>query len=334
VLPLNAKLHLTLACENYDRTYALQTGEVSVEGVDLNYLRLPVEETFFRMVSHQEFDVSELSLSTYVMTLQMDPPPFVAIPVFPSRAFRHSGVYVNTAAGIQSAEQLKGRQVGVAEYQLTAAVWIRGILAEHHGLPVESVHYRTGGMHTSGRIEKFPVSTPPEVDVSPIPEGQTLSDMLVTGEIDALYSPRTPRPFAEGRPEVARLFPDSARIEQAYYETTQIFPIMHVVVVRREIYDAHPWVARSLQKAFELSRIAAMTGIDETASLRYMLPWVHDEVARTRQIMGEDYWSYGLDGNEKALQTFLGYSYDQGLADRLWSPDELFAVECRDAFVI
>jgi 4,5-dihydroxyphthalate decarboxylase len=331
---LTAKLQLTLACENYDRTQALRTGEVSVEGVDLNYLALPVEETFFRMVGHQEFDVSELSLSTYVMTLSMDPPPFVAIPVFPSKAFRHSGIYVNTAADIRSPEDLRGRDVGVPEYQVTAAVWIRGILAEHHGLPVESVLYKTGGLHTPGRVEKVAFQPPESVDISPIPEGRTLSDMLVTGEIDALYSPRTPRAFAEGRPEVARLFPDAGEVERAYFADTQIFPIMHVLVVRRAIYDAHPWVVRSLQKAFELSRQAALNGIDETASLRYMLPWLHDEVARTRRVMGDDYWTYGMKANDKTLQTFLRYSHDQGLASKLWTSAELFAPESHDEFVI
>jgi 4,5-dihydroxyphthalate decarboxylase len=331
---LSTKLPLTLACENYDRTRALQTGDVAVEGASLTYLTLPVEETFFRMVSNQEFDVSELSLSTYVMTLRSDPSPFVAVPVFPSRAFRHSGIYVNVAAGIRKPEDLRGRKVGVPEYQVTAAVWIRGILAEHHHVPVDSVHYKTGGLHAPGRVEKVAFPSPEGVDISPIAQGRTLADMLVTGEIDALYSPRTPQPFTDRRPEVARLFQDSGAVERAYFTQTRIFPIMHVVAVRRAIYDAHPWVARSLQKAFERSRAMAMTGMDETASLRYMLPWLHDEVARTRAVMGEDYWSYGLEDNEATLRTFLGYAYEQGLADRLWDPADLFAPECREAFII
>jgi 4,5-dihydroxyphthalate decarboxylase len=238
------------------------------------------------------------------------------------------------AAGLRGPEDLRGRTVGVPEYQLTAAVWIRGILAEHHHVPVQSVRYRTGGLHAPGRIEKVAFQPPDGVDISAIPDGRTLSDMLVTGEIDALYSPRTPRPFAERRPEVGRLFAAAGEAERAYFEATQIFPVMHVLVIRRAIYDAHPWVARSLQKAFEQSRLMAMAGIDETASLRYMLPWVHEEVERTRQIMGQDYWTYGLQDNEAALQTFLRYSYEQGLADRLWAPEDLFAKECHDAVVV
>ncbi|PKW25492.1 4,5-dihydroxyphthalate decarboxylase [Phycicoccus duodecadis] len=327
-------VQLSLACADYDRTAALRTGQVTVEGADLTYLTLPVEETFFRMVRYREFDVAELSLSTYVMTLAQDPSPFVAIPVYPSRMFRHSGIYVNADSGIERPEDLVGRVVGVPEYQVTAAVWIRGILAEHHGVPVDAVRYRTGGLHTPGRTEKLSFSVPDGVEIAPIPAGATLAEMLAEGEVDALYTPRTPAPFTAGDPRVRRLFPDSRATEQDYFARTGIFPIMHVVVIRRDVYEAHRWLARSLTTAFERSRALTMVGIDETASLRYTLPWLPDEVAATRAVMGADYWTYGLPGNEGTLETFLRYSFDQGLADRAWSPRELFAPETLEGVVV
>ncbi|MGA8458498.1 MAG: hypothetical protein WB800_24080, partial [Streptosporangiaceae bacterium] len=192
-----ALLDLTLGCGEYDRTRALTDGRVRVEGVDLRYVTLDPEEVFFRMARHEEFDAAEFSLSSYVVTLCRGA-PFIAIPVFPSKRFRHSCIYVNAQAGIEAPADLIGRTVGIPEYQLTAIVWIRGMLAEHYGVPAHSVRYRTGGLHEPGRTEKLPVSLPPEIEISPIPSDRVLSDMLATGEIDALYSPRAPRSLLEG----------------------------------------------------------------------------------------------------------------------------------------
>jgi 4,5-dihydroxyphthalate decarboxylase len=260
--------------------------------------------------------------------------PFVAIPVFPSRSFRHSGIYVHAGSGIERPEQLAGRIVGVAEYQLTANVWIRGILAEHYGVPVASVRYRTGGLHEPGRPEKLAVSLPADVEVAPIGPGQTLSDMLASGEIDALYTPRTPRSFAEGHPKVARLFPDFRAVESAYWRRTGIFPIMHVVVIRADVYRRDRWVARSLMEAFAAARGIALTGLDETASLRYMLPWLPDDVASVRAVLGDDYWTYGVDGNEAALAAIARYAFEQGLTPRAYAPQELFVPEVLQDTVI
>jgi 4,5-dihydroxyphthalate decarboxylase len=322
---------LTLACGDYDRTRALHEGSVLPEGVDLTTLRLPVEEIFFRMARFKEFDAAEMSLSSYLLTLdEHGVGPFVALPVFPSRAFRHSGIYVHAGSGIATPADLVGRTVGVPEYQVTAAVWIRGILAEHHGVPVNSVRYRTGGLHETGRVEKVKLELPADIDVAPIGPDQTLAGMLVDGEIDALYSPRTPAPFAQGRPEVRRLFPNFREVEAAYFAKTGIFPIMHVIVLRRDVYEANRWLARSLVKAFEAARVDALRGIDETAALRYMLPWLADEVARTREVLGADYWTYGAVANRLDLLTLADYSHDQGLAVRRFRVDQLFAPETLD----
>jgi 4,5-dihydroxyphthalate decarboxylase len=323
-----ARLPITLACGGYDRTRALADGRVGVEGVDLTMLTLSPEETFFRMVRFEEFDVAELSLSTFVLTIQQDA-PFVAIPVFPSRAFRHNGIYVHSGAGIESPGQLVGRRVGVAEYQLTANVWIRGILADFHNVPVNSVRYVVGGLHQPGREEKVAIPGLPEgVEIIPSPAGRTLSEMLVSGEIDALYTPRVPRPFLDHDPHVRRLFPDVREVEENYYRLTQIFPIMHVVVIRREVYQRNRWLASSLAKAFAQSRDLAFQGLGETAALPFVLPWVYDEIGRVQALMGEDYWSYGLnDANVLALRTFLRYSREQGLAAGEIEPRDLFAPE-------
>jgi 4,5-dihydroxyphthalate decarboxylase len=329
------RLAITLACGDYDRTRALADGRVQVEGVDLTVLALSPEETFFRMVRFEEFDVAELSLSTYVLTLGQDA-PFVAVPVFPSRAFRHNGIYVHSAAGIEEPEHLVGRRVGVAEYQLTANVWIRGILADFHDVPVNSVRYVTGGLHQPGREEKVAIPALPEgVEVVACPEGRTLSEMLVRGEIDALYTPRAPRPFLDRDPRVRRLFPNVREVEERYFQQTQIFPIMHVVAIRREVYRRSRWLASSLAKAFGQARDLAFRGLDETASLPIVLPWVYDEIGRVQAMMGDDYWSYGLnDANERALGTFIRYAREQGLAKDDIEPRDLFAPETLDSLTI
>ena len=328
-------LRLSLACGDYDRTRPLVDGRVRPLGLDLTCLPMTIEEIFFRMARFREFDAAEMSLGSFLVSLSAgEEAPFVAIPVFPSRSFRHSGIYVHAGSGIERPEQLVGRTVGVAEYQLTANVWIRGILAEDYGVPVGSVRYRTGGLHEPGRPEKLAVSLPADVDVAPIGPGRTLSDMLASGEIDALYTPRTPRSFAEGHPGVARLFPDFRAVESAYFRRTGIFPIMHVVVIRADVYRRDRWVARSLMEAFAEARRIALTGLDETASLRYMLPWLPDDVASVRAVLGDDYWTYGLDGNEAALAAIARYAFEQGLTPRPYAPRELFVPEVLQDTVI
>lgn len=317
---------ITLACERYDRTEALRDGRVRPAGVDLTYLPQMVEETFFRMARFREFDAAEMSLSSYVVGLTRDA-PFVALPVFPSRLFRHSGIYVSAGSGIEKPQDLVGKQVGLAEYQLTANVWIRGILADQHDVPVESVTYRTGGLHQSGRVEKLKVDLPPEIRIEPIGPGQTLSGMLATGELDAVYSPRTPESFTSGRHGVRRLFDPAGEAEVAYFRETGIFPIMHVLVLRRDVYERNRWLARSLLDAFEEAKALCEEGMGDTAAARYTLPWLHDEVARTKSLLGDDYWPYGVERNREVLRTFLRYSHDQGLATRLLEPEELFAPE-------
>ncbi|HKE40278.1 MAG TPA: ABC transporter substrate-binding protein [Casimicrobiaceae bacterium] len=329
-----SKLKLSLACWNYDRTRALMQGSVQPEGIDLTYLSMPVEETFFRMLRHREFDAAEMSLSSYAVSMFSDPPPFVAIPVFPSRFFRHSCIYVNVDAGISSPGDLKGKRVGTPEYQMTAPVWIRGILAEHYAVPIDSVTYCTGGLEETGRSEKIALSLPPTIRIEPIGPAQTLSAMLANGEIDALHTARMPSTFTAGSGKVRRLFENYREVEQDYFRKTGIFPIMHTVVIRRETYERNRWIARALLKAFAEAQQRAYEDLGVTAALKSMLPWLTAHVEEARALMGDDYWPYGLDRNRETLATFLRYHHEQGLSKRLLAPEELFAPETLQGFKV
>jgi 4,5-dihydroxyphthalate decarboxylase len=323
---------LALACGDYDRTRALKDGTVAPEGVELTYLPLAPEETFFRMMRHREFEAAEMSLSSYVISLDVAEPPFVAIPVFPSRSFRHSGIYVNAEGGVRDPADLAGRRVGVAEYQLTANVWIRGILAEHHGLPVESVTYVTGGLEQPGRFEKIGLDLPAAIRLERAPEGRTLAAMLDSGDIDAIYSPRAPSTLGKGR--VVRLFRDWPSVERNYFRTTGLFPIMHVVVIRRELYDEARWIARSLYKAFEDAFAGVLPALHEAAALTYSLPWLVAHAEETEALMGPHAWAYGLERNRANLATFLRYSAEQGLVRQAREPQTLFVPETLESFAV
>ena len=328
------RLPLSLACWNYDRTAALVDGTVSVDGVDLNMQTLEVEETFFRMLRYREFDAAELSMSSYCVTLARENAPFVAIPVFPSRCFRHASIFVSVASGITVPAQLVGKRIGVPEYQMTAPVWIRGMLQDEYGIDPTSVEYLTGGEETPGRDEKLKLDLPPQFSVTPIPQDRTLSDMLATGEIDALYTARAPSTFFTAPDRVKRLFPDFVGVEQDYFSRTGIFPIMHVIALRREIYEANRWLARALFKAFDQSQAKTYAELGVSASLKTMLPWQMDSLEQTCAAMGPAWWPYGVSLNRIALETFLRYHNEQGLSDRRLCIDEMFAPETLESFVI
>jgi 4,5-dihydroxyphthalate decarboxylase len=328
------KLRLTMACWNYDRTRALMEERVPIDGVELTYLNLPVEETFFRMLRHREFDLAELSLSSYTLSLFREDSPFIAIPVFPSRYFRHSCIYVHTGSGIREPKDLIGKRIGNPEYQMTAPVWIRGILSDEYGVPVNSVTYLSGGEEQPGRTEKIPLSLPPEIRLESIPSDKTLSRMLETGEIDALYTARAPSSFYNGSGKVRRLFEDYQTVEREYYRKTGIFPPMHIIAIRRDAYERNRWVAQSLLKAFTAAQKEVYAELRETGALMHMLPWLTSHVEETEKLMGRDFWPYGYEPNIHALSTFLRYHHEQGLSKRLLTPKEIFAPESLEAFKI
>ncbi|KAJ7049715.1 4,5-dihydroxyphthalate decarboxylase [Mycena amicta] len=333
-------LKLSLACWDYDRVKALEDGRVKPEGIELNFLNLRVEETFFRQLRYKEFDISELSLSSYVLTLNSDDPPFFALPVFPSRFFRHQSIYVNTKAGITHPSQLAGRPVGTPEFQMTAPVWQRGILEDEYGLKYDAPHYFTGNVEPSNveRKEKIPLNLADTVKIQSIPQGKCLAQMLADGEIVALESATAPSTFGK-HPDVGRLFPNAMQVEQEYFKRTGIFPIMHVIAVKRSLLKEHPWVARSLTKAFSESMQFAYDAIHERGALRYILPWMQFHVEETQAAMcgdgQEKWWEDGLTTqNRRTLEKFLEYSFNQGLAKKQWKVEELFAPGSLEGFVL
>lgn len=329
-----SRLNLSLACWSYDRTEALQTGLVRPDGIDLNFQALDVEETFFRMLRNQEFDVAELSMSSYCVTLARDNPPFIAIPVFPSRFFRHSCIFVSAKSGIEKPEDLVGKRIGVPEYQMTAPVWIRGILQDEYGIDPSSVTYVTGGEETPGREEKLKLDLPEKFKVEPIGPEDTLTRMLADGEIDALHTARAPSTFYSEPDKVRRLFPNFVDVEKAYYDKTSIFPIMHVVAIRREVYERNRWIAQALYKAFCEAQKITYEQLMVSASLKTMLPWQIAMVEDTIATMGPNWWQYGVEANRHVIETFTRYHHEQGLSSRRLTVEEMFAPETFSSFVI
>ena len=329
-----SKLSLSFGCWDYDRIRPIVDGSIKVEGIELNWLNMPVEETFFRMMRHQEFDVAELSLSSYLIAKDRGFPNFTAIPVFMSRMFRHSGIYINTNSGIKEPKDLIGKRIGIPEYQLTACVWIRGILNNYYGVKQSDVEWFMGGEETPGRVEKVKVDLPPEIKIHQIGEEETLNDLLESGEIDAFIAPRAPSSFLKGSPNVKRLFEDYPSVEEEFYKETGIFPIMHVVAIKDEILEKHPWVAMNLYQAFEDAKNIIYEGFKQTAALKATVPWLLSELERTKKILGEDFWPYGLEQNRKTLEAVIQYSYEDGLIKNKLNVEDLFAKSSLEEFKI
>lgn len=319
------RLSLTFACGRYDRTEALRTGEVAVEGVDLNYI--PIEsprEIFDRMVGAQEFDASELSASEFICLKSAGKCPFVAIPAFPSRMFRHGFIYINTRAGIRTPKDLEGKRVGVALYTQTAAIWIRGHLAHQYGVDLRTIKWVQGAVEiagTHGKPHALPLLRP--VDIVENEDPRSLGDLLAEGTIDALIGSR--RPNTLGRhPDVARLFPNYREVERELYRTAKIFPIMHVVAIRRDVYDAHRWVANALYKAFVEAKDWALARMRFSGSQSTMFPFHWDEVDEIDATFGGDPWPYGIEPNRPTLEALMQYMVDQDFIPRAIPIDDLF----------
>ena len=326
------RLQLSLACWDYDRTRALADGSVRPEGIDLVYQNLFVEETFFRMLRNREFDAAEMSLSSYCVSLMREEPAFIAIPVFPSRFFRHSCIFVSAKSGIREPKDLAGKKTGVPEYQMTAPVWIRGILQDEYGVDPASCEYWTGGEEEPGRDEKLELELPAKFRLRSIGPKQTLAQMISDGELDAMHTARAPSSFHTRPGTVRRLFENYAEVEKAYYRKTKIFPIMHTVVIRRELYGKNRWIAQSLYKAFVQAQRRTYETLDTTMALTTMLPWQAAHVEEARRELGEDWWPYGFEPNRRVLETFLRYHHEQGLSKRRLEVEELFAPETLKSF--
>jgi 4,5-dihydroxyphthalate decarboxylase len=317
-------LAITIACGDYDRTRAIKDGRVAVEGCAVTYLAMEPEEAFHRAFKHREFDVSELSFSSYLRTLDSGEGAYVGIPAFVSRLFRHSAIYIRTDRGIREPSDLKGKLIGLPEYQITAVVWLRGIMQDEYGVKPTDIKWRQGGIEEPGRTERTPLKPIPGIDLKPVPPDKTLSGMLESGELDALYSARAPSCFLRGAPNVARLFPDFREVEKAYYRKTGIFPPMHLIGVKRTLVERHPWLPASLYKAFFEAKKMALHEVKEINALPVTLPWLVAEAQATVELMGGDFWRYGVKENAKEIETLVRYAHEQGLISRRFDMEELF----------
>lgn len=317
------KLRLSVAMGDYDRTRALLDGRVLIDGVEPVFMALSPEETFFRALRQQAFDVSELSLSSYVVKASRGECPYVAVPVFLSRAFRHTSIWVRKDR-VRAPADLKGKRVGVPEYQLTANVWARAILQDDHGVFPRDITWVRGGIETPGRPEKIGLTLPADVRLEDAPAGRTISDLLDAGEIDGFIAPRPPAAAAARNPQVRWLFDDPTAAAKDWYRRTGIFPIMHVVGVRRELVDQHPWLPVTVLKAFAQAKALALDALADTSATKVTLPFVEEQLKAARETLGEDFWSYGVASNEATLRAFLRHHHAQGLSARELSVDELF----------
>lgn len=316
-----SRLRLSLAISEYDHVRDLVSGALRAEGIELTPLALDVEEIFWRFSRFQEWDVSEMSLGAYVSARSHGDESMVAIPVFPSRVFRHSAFYVATGSDMERLEQLAGRRVGVPEWAQTACVYARGLLAEEAGVRLQDVEWYQGGVNQAGRVEKAQLELPEGVRLTVVAD-RTLEAMLLGGELDAVITARPPAAWPAGG--VRRLLPNARAQEESYWRRTGMFPIMHVVALRAEVVRAHPWVAMSLYKAFDEARRRGVERLFTMGASRIALPWAPDTAEGWRELFGGDYWPYGLEPNRPTLEAFLRYAHEQGVARRLLAPEELF----------
>lgn len=328
-----SKLQLSVAFGDYDRTRALLDGTVQIDGVDPVYMTLSPEEMFFRAMRSQDFDICELSFSSYMVKTAKGDCPYIAVPVFLSRAFRHTSIWVRKDR-IGKPEDLKGKRVGLPEYQLTANVWARAILQDDFGVKPSDMVFVRGGIDTPGRPEKIKLQLPPDIQISDAPAGMTISDMLDRGEIDGFIAPRPPSGAALRNPNVDWLFDDPTAVAKDYYRRTNVFPIMHVVGVKKTLAQQHPWLPGAVFKAFSQAKSVALDALGDTSATKVTLPFVEEQLRAATKSMGSDYWSYGVTNNRPTLQTFLRHHHSQGLSPKQMSVDEIFHPSTYESYSI
>jgi 4,5-dihydroxyphthalate decarboxylase len=326
-----ANVALTLAASDYDHVRDLVTGVVPVEGVDLTCLTLSVEEIFFRFAHFQEWDVSEFSLGKYVAMRSQGDDSLVAIPVFPSRVFRHSAIFVRADRPVREPTELRGRRVGIPEWTATATVYSRGVLQHEYGVDLTSIEWIQAGMNEAGRVEGVAFSPPPGITIRALPD-RTLNDLLLAGEIDCIIGPNAPAGAYGDPPKIVRLIEDHRRVEQEYFDRTGVFPIMHLIAIRREAYEAHRWIAMNLLTAFEAAKERSLARAVESTASRFPVPWLEHYVRSLGEHHGIDRWAYGVDANRVTLDAFLQMAHEQGVMSSKLTADELFVPEVQAAF--
>jgi 4,5-dihydroxyphthalate decarboxylase len=314
---------LTLAISPYDHVEDLVAGRITLDGIRLTCLTLPIEEIFFRFLKYREWDVSELSFAKYASLISQGDDSLTAIPVFPSRIFRHSSIYVRRDGPVRGPRDLAGKRIGLPEWAQTAAVYSRGFMAHQYGIDLADIDWVQAGVNEPGREEKVALNLPPGIHLTPAPT-KVLSRMLIEGEVDAVLSAHAPACFEDGHPNVMRLFEDYMTVEAEYYRETGIFPIMHVVALKRALVDGQPWIAMSLLKGFEEAKRRSVARALEVTASRFPIPWCFEHTRRAQELFGEDHWPYGVDGNRTTLKAFLQYAYEQGVCHRQLRPEDLF----------
>ena len=319
-----ADLPLTLACWNYDRSRPLMDGRVKPHGIDLKINVMRPRQAFPRMLDKREFDVSEMSLASYVSLVGKGDCPFVAIPVALSKIFRHDCIYVRPGANIRTPQDLKGKRVGTTQYGSTGLVFMKGMLQHDYGVAAHDIHWFIGGLDAPTQPPLLPLDLPKTVKIDFLGQGKTLEAMMAAGELDALFSLYIPDSFLRGDPHIERLFDDPKAVAQDYYRRTKIFPIMHTVVIRQDVHHANPWVAKSLYAAFCAARDIATEGLYDTDALHLTLPFLIDHVEETWRVFGKDFWSYGLEPNRPTLAAIGQYVHEQHLSPRPVKPEEIF----------
>lgn len=328
-------LELTMATWDYDHVRDIASGEIKPEGIRITHLKMEVEEIFYRFAKSFEWHVSELSFAKYCSILSQDDPPITGIPVFVSRMFRHSAFYVRAGGGVERPEDLKGGRVGVPEWSQTATVYARGWLHHHGGVGLDEVEWVQAGVNAPGRLEMAVLKLPDGVRYRQVAD-KSLSDMLLAGEIDAMISAHPPHAFESGHPGMARLFPDYRAAEEAWFEETGIFPIMHTIAIRRDVYERHPWIARNLMTAFERARDRSAARLASVTASQIPVPWGYENAERVgRKLFGDHGpWPYGIEASRTTIEAFLRYCHEQGVCHRKLAPEELYAPEALTEFVI
>ena len=323
---VGSRLNLSLAISAYDHARDLTSGQIEPEGILLTSLILPIEEIAFRWLRNFEFDAAETSFAKFITLIAAGDSPIVGLPVFLARVFRHSAIYVRRDSVIADPKDLEGKTVGIPEWAQTAGVYVRGMLTEYYGVALDRVSWRQAGVNEAGRAEKVSLNLPSQFDYRSCPD-KSIDEMLLTGEIDAAITARPPRSFSAGDARVRRLFPDFRNEEQNYFRATQIFPIMHIVAMRREVFDIYPWAARNLLTAFERAKDASVARIADVTTSQIPLPWGAALSAEMSEAMGGQTWPYGVEANRTTLDAFCRFAHEQYLTARLLTPDQLFPKE-------
>jgi 4,5-dihydroxyphthalate decarboxylase len=321
-----SNLKLSVAIGDYDQLRDFTTGRVRPEGIDITPINVSIEETFFRFTKYQEWDVSEMSFAKAISIVSQPDPWFVLIPVFPSRAFRHSSIYIRKDSSVKTPADLAGKKVGIPEWAQTASIYSRGMLAHEYGVDLTSIEWFQAGVNDAGRKEKVKLNLPAGIRYTPMPEN-SLTQLLLEGKVDAVLSARPPDAFLKHPDQVERLLPNYRELELAYWQKTKIFPIMHVIAIKRETYEQNRWIARNLLTAFEHAKNRSLErAVDITASY-YPIPWVPDYTEISKSILGDDFWPYGIEGNRSTLEAFCQYAFEQGITAKHLKPEEIFAKE-------